>query len=257
MINKTLMGFSFILYHSTACGSAVYVDDLPMQGKKEMIAVLLHSERSNAKLLDIDFSDALKVEGVIGHISAQDITDEQNIWGVVIPDEPIFASGEVIHHGQVIAAIICSSLEVGEKARKLVKITYGDANINNPDAVYGLGNVLAKAGIEQLVSMPNFGGTQQLKRHLDDDDGITAKGEFTVEGTVAIGGQQHHYLEPHNVLVIPIGEKDEYTCYVGNQEPDCVQGRLARALNIPKHKITVKTKRVGGGFGGKERLALT
>ena len=248
------MCVDFILYYSTACGCAVYVDDIPMQGKREMIAVLVHSERSKAKLLGIDFSDALKVEGVIGHISAQDITEKQNIWGAIIPDEPIFASGEVIHHGQVIAAILCSSIEVGEKARKLVKIRYGDANTNNDDAVYGLGNILAKSGIAQLENMPNFGGPQQLKRHLDDDDKV-AIGEFAVEGTVAIGGQQHHYLEPHNVLVVPIGEKDEYTCYVGNQEPDCVQGRLARALNIPKHKIIVRTKRVGGGFGGKERFA--
>ena len=52
---------------------------------------------------------------------------------------------------------------------------------------------------------------------------------------------------------MPIGEKNEYIVYVGNQMPDGVQGKLAIALNIPKHKITIKTKRTGGAFGGKER----
>jgi xanthine dehydrogenase molybdopterin-binding subunit B len=33
-----------------------------------------------------------------------------------------------------------------------------------------------------------------------------------------------------------------------------VQSNLSRVLGVPRHKIIVKTKRLGGGFGGKERL---
>ena len=74
-----------------------------------------------------------------------------------------------------------------------------------------------------------------------------------MEGTLSIGGQQHFYMEPQNVLVVPIGEKDEYVVYGGGQWPDGAQGKLAKALNIAKNKITIKTKRTGGAFGGKER----
>ena len=223
-----------------------------MQGKHELCAILVFSDRANATILQIDFSEALKVEGVVGCISAQDISKEQNGWGTLVQDEPIFATGSVLHHGQVIAAIICSSVESGRVARSVVNVIYENSSrSDDSDCVYGLGDVLAKSGISALENMPNYGGPQHLRRYLDDDD--VDKQQLIVEGTIDIGGQQHSYLEPHNVLVVPIGEKNEFTVYTGCQMPDHVQGSLARVLNIPKNKITIKTKRTGGAFGGKER----
>ena len=73
-------------------------------------------------------------------------------------------------------------------------------------------------------------------------------------GSVAIGRQEHAYMETHSALVIPIGEKDEFVCYYTTQEPTTVQTNISKVLGVPKHKIIVKTKRTGGGFGGKERL---
>ena len=37
-----------------------------------------------------------------------------------------------------------------------------------------------------------------------------------------------------------------------NQNPSKVQESIAHVLGLPQHKIVVKTKRIGGGFGGKE-----
>ena len=222
-----------------------------MQGRNEVYAVLIHSERAEAEIKEIDFSKADAVEGVVGHICAQDLNEQQNFWGTIVTDEAVFASGRVVHHGQVIAALLCSSLEIGKQAKDLVRVTYGDAEVNNPCKVYGLGEIAGKSGICALEKLPSFGGPQRLRRYLDDES-VSVPGN-EAEGTISIGGQQHFYLEPHNVLVVPIGEKNEYIVYVGNQMPDGVQGKLARALNIPKHKITIKTKRTGGAFGGKER----
>ena len=222
-----------------------------MQGRHELFAILIHSERAHAEIKEIDFTEVDKVEGVVGHICAKDLNEDQNFWGAIIPDEPIFATERALHHGQVVAVILCSSYEVGRKVKDLVKVEYGDCNVNNPSTVYGLGEIFRISGIRALEKLPRFGDPQSLRRHLDDDC-LTVPGNL-VEGTISIGGQQHFYLEPHNVLVVPIGEKSEYIVYVGNQIPDGVQGKLAKALNIPKNKVTVKSKRTGGGFGGKER----
>jgi len=119
--------------------------------------------------------------------------------------------------------------------------------------MWSLGQFVRDCSIDALEKMPNFGGPQYLKRYLVKD-GTKAEGDHKMKGTISIGGQEHFYMEPHNVIVVPIGEKDEYVCHVGTQEPDFVQSRLAMVLDVPKHKITVKTKRIGGGFGGKERL---
>ena len=41
------------------------------------------------------------------------------------------------------------------------------------------------------------------------------------------------------------------------QEPGNVQQQVCVVLGLPQHKVTVRCKRTGGGFGGKERLLLS
>ena len=225
-----------------------------MQGKNELCAVLIFSERANARIKSIDFSAVEKIEGIVGHISAKDLSIDQNLFGderSKVFDEKVFASDRVDYHGQVLAALLCTSFELGRNSRQFVKVSYDDSEANSPSTLCGLGDLIEKDGIDAFEKVENFGGPQKLKRYLHVD--INHDSTNVVEGTVSIGGQQHFYMEPQNVLVVPIGEKDEYVVYGGGQWPDGAQGKLSKALNIAKNKITIKTKRTGGAFGGKER----
>ena len=256
IIFSTQANYSFI-----ASGSALYVDDIPMQGRNELCAVLIFSERANARINSIDFSAVDKIDGIVGHISAQDLSLDQNLFGGMAQDEKVFASDRVDYHGQVLAALLCTSFELGRNARQFVKVSYDDSPIlqqfsrfsraNSRSTLYGLGDLIEKEGINAFEKVENFGGPQKLKRYLDVD--LNHDLTNIVEGTVSIGGQQHFYMEPQNVLVLPIGEQDEYVVYGGGQWLDGAQGKLSKALNIAKNKITIKTKRTGGAFGGKER----
>ena len=225
-----------------------------MQGRNELCAVLVYSDRANGRIKEIDFSALDNSEGIYGHISAQDVSEQENLWGAIIQDEPVFAYERVSHHGQVIAALLCSSYEVGKNARSMVRVIYDNSDDTPAASVYGLNDVLQTSGISGLEKVSNFGGAQRLRRYLDNESMCSRQN--SVEGIVNIGGQHHFYLEPHNVLVVPVGEKDEYIVYSGNQVADGVQGKLAKALGIPKNKVTVRTKRTGGAFGGKERYIL-
>lgn len=49
-------------------------------------------------------------------------------------------------------------------------------------------------------------------------------------GTVALGRQEHAYMEPHSAIVIPTGEKDEYVCYFTTQV-------FVTSLYIPSNMI--------------------
>ena len=222
-----------------------------MQGRNELCAVLIFSERANARIKSIDFSAVEKIEGIVGHISAQDLNIDQNLFGGMAQDEKVFASDRGEHYGQVLAALLCTSFELGRNSRQFVKVSYDDSEANSPSTLCGLGDLIEKDGIDAFEKVENFGGPQKLKRYLDAD--LNHDSTNVVEGTVSIGGQQHFYMEPQNVLVVPIGEKDEYVVYGGGQWPDGAQGKLAKALNIAKNKITIKSKRTGGAFGGKER----
>ena len=52
-------------------GTAEFVDDMP-HFKDELCLVLVTSKRSEGKITSICFEEALKVPGVVGHISAND-----------------------------------------------------------------------------------------------------------------------------------------------------------------------------------------
>src|SRR3546814_3823575 len=72
-----------------------------------------------------------------------------------------------------------------------------------------------------------------------------------LQGRMEIGGQEHFYLEGHVALSIP-GEDDDVTVWSSTQHPGEVQHMVAHVLGVPNHAVTINTRRMGGGFGGKE-----
>ena len=61
--------------------------------------------------------------GVEGVVSASDLSPDQNLWGISwIQDEEVFASKTVLHHGQVLAALLCSNAQAGRLAAQKVVV---------------------------------------------------------------------------------------------------------------------------------------
>ncbi len=54
------------------------------------------SSKAHAYLLDIDASDALKMEGVVEFVCHRDLADDKNAFGITgVVDEEVFASNKV------------------------------------------------------------------------------------------------------------------------------------------------------------------
>ena len=49
-----------------------------------------------------------------------------NRWGVVIKEEELFASKEVLYHSQIIGAVAAETREIAQKAAGMVQVTYED-----------------------------------------------------------------------------------------------------------------------------------
>ena len=84
-----------------------------------------------------------------------------------------------------------------------------------------------------------------------DVDAAFKSAKNILEGTFINGGQDHFYLESQAALAVP-GEFDQLTVHSSTQNPSEVQDVIAHLLGLPINKVTVVTKRMGGGFGGKE-----
>ncbi len=214
-------------------GSANYIDDVAVPDGALHVAFAL-SNVAHGKIKSIDIDAARNSDGVHSVIIAEDI--ENLFIGPIRHDEPILASKEVVFFGQAIAAILADSHNQAKKAALLVK-----------------------AEIEEFESIVTIDQAMKSKSFLDDPI-IVSTGDSkkaiknaknTLTGSLSIGGQEHYYLEGQVAISIPT-EGNEMVVHSSTQNPTEVQHLVAHVLNVPQNAIEVITRRMGGGFGGKE-----
>ncbi|PSC76668.1 Xanthine dehydrogenase [Micractinium conductrix] len=217
-------------------GAAQYVDDIQLPAGA-LHAALVMSTKPHARILRLDTAAAAAMPGVHGVYTAKDIPGGNDI-GPVLHDEELLATDEVLFVGQPIAIVAAETEAQARAAAAAVMVDYEDlpAILDIDDAIE------ASAFMEGWGHMVECG----------DVDAAFAQGcEMVLEGETKMGGQEHFYLEPNASIVIP-GENDEYLSYSSTQCPDKHQKDICHVLGVPMHKVVVKTKRLGGGFGGKE-----
>ncbi len=106
------------VYHVT--GLATYTDDqLEPVGMLHCYPVL--SEHAHAHI-QVDFSKALSVAGVVTVLTAADVKGENNT-GPIIHDETLFPE-TVLYAAQPIVWVVAKSLEAAKQAAKLVIVNY-------------------------------------------------------------------------------------------------------------------------------------
>ncbi|KAH7730148.1 hypothetical protein AAVH_02640 [Aphelenchoides avenae] len=221
--------------HTT--GEAVYCDDIQVAGCLHLAYVM--SPVAHGTIDFVDYSEALEHPGVVGYVGHHDIPGELLIGH---GDTPVFAKQKVTYHGQPIAAIIADDHETARRAANLVKV-----NVAPEKPV-----VTIEEAIEaDSYHMKPFYVHSSMAEGGDLKTYEWSQYDKIIEGEVRMGGQEHFYLETQNCLVIP-GEDQELEVVSSTQCVNDVQGDVCRALGVPRHKVVVKVKRIGGGFGGKE-----
>ncbi|ETN75573.1 putative xanthine dehydrogenase, small subunit [Necator americanus] len=219
-------------------GEAVYCNDIRVANCLHMAFVM--SPIACGTLGSVDASDALAMDGVLAYIDDDDVMEGAKLGHH--SDTPVFVKDKITYHGQPIGAIVAVDHETARRAANAVRIEYSR---DQPIVT-----------IEDAIRENSFLG-QPLVIHsslLDNENVVKhdwSKYEHVVEGEIKMGGQEHFYLETQQCVVIP-HEDDELEILTSAQGVNDVQMETAKCLGIPAHKIVVKVKRIGGGFGGKE-----
>ncbi|CRK96356.1 CLUMA_CG009773, isoform A [Clunio marinus] len=220
-----------------ATGEAVYCDDIP-RFENELYLVLVLSEKAHAKVISIDATEALSQSGVHAFFSAKDLTVEQNLTGPMATDEEFFIREVVTSQGQALGAIVADNQLIAQRAARLVKVHYEELSpviLTMEDAIKH--NSIFPDHSSTLIN----GDVEKAFKTAD----------HVVSGEFRMGGQEHFYLETQAAIAIP-RDGDELEIFSSTQQPGDIQNRVASFLNIPSSRISVRTKRVGGAFGGKE-----
>ena len=205
-----------------ASGTAVFVDDMrPLYGEIDL--VLIRSTKAHAKLKKVDFSQALQSAGIVGSLSASDLNPEQNKWGLMIPDEEVFASEMVLYHGQIIGALACTDKSLGKAAVDKVKIEYQELPF-----VLNLKHATDHLKLN-LDDLDYFLQEEIIERH-QEEEAVKLDQTIDLQGTLRVPGVEHFYMEPQSVIAHPIGEKNELVVYHSTQEVTPTQKRIAHTV---------------------------
>lgn len=220
-------------------GAAQYVDDTAhARPMLEMWPVT--SPHAHARIVSIDTSEAAREPGVAIVLTAKDVPGMNDV-GAVRHDEPLFAEKETQFVGHIVAVVVGDSYDVCRRAAAKVKVEYEP-----------LPPIL---GIREAIAKESF-HTQPHVIRRGDCDAALAKAPHVIEGEFEIGGQEHFYLESQAAWALP-GEEGEVFVSSSTQHPSEIQAVVAHVLDLPRHKVTVQSPRMGGGFGGKETQGNT
>uniref|UniRef100_A0A8C5QJ37 aldehyde oxidase n=1 Tax=Leptobrachium leishanense TaxID=445787 RepID=A0A8C5QJ37_9ANUR len=218
-----------------ATGEAVYCDDMPpVDG--ELFLACVTSSRAHAKIVSMDFSEALAQPGVADIVTAADVpgTNECTLDDGVVS---LLAREEVLCVGQIICVVLADTPSRAKKAAAKVKIVY-----ENLEPV-----ILT---IEEAIANNSFFKPQRVMDYGEVDEAFKSADQVH-EGEIFIGGQEHFYMETQSMRVVPKGEDREIDVYVSSQDPTGIQDLLGAVLKVPSNRIYCHVKRVGGAFGGK------
>ncbi|MFT5162058.1 MAG: xanthine dehydrogenase large subunit [Alteromonadaceae bacterium] len=218
-------------------GEAVYVDDRPVL-PGQLHAAVGQSIHPHAKIISIDLTAVKAAPGVSAVITVDDVPGHVDI-GPVFPGDPVLAQGLVAFVGQPIFAVAASSHDLARKAAKLAKIEY---ELLEP--VLTVKDALAK---ENFVRPP-------YTMQRGDSAAAIEAAAHQLTGELSVGGQEHFYLEGQVSAAQPT-EDGGMEIFSSSQHPSEVQKLVAEVLAIPLNKVVVDTRRMGGGFGGKETQA--
>jgi aldehyde oxidoreductase len=105
-----------------ACGLAEFTADITLPDNKLELAQV-HSTEAHALINSVDISEALKMPGVVGIMTAKDIKGTNRIRAM-LPDQPVLCEDKVRTYGDPIAAVVALTRDQARAAAAAVKVEY-------------------------------------------------------------------------------------------------------------------------------------
>jgi probable selenate reductase molybdenum-binding subunit len=250
--------------YSLATGKAKYVDDFIMPNM--LYAKILTSPHAHAKIVNIDISEAEKLEGVhavICHTNVPRVLRTTAGQGYPEPspyDTPMF-DNKVRFVGDRVAAVAAETLAIAEEALKKIKVEYEVLKpiLDPKDAMKKNAPIIHDEKDAHVIIPIAYDPKKNLSASVDAVVGNLKKAcdeaDVVIEREYESHYAQHCPIEPH-ITSGYLDENDRLTIITSTQVPFHARRITAQTLQIPIKKIRVIKPRIGGGFGTKQEVLL-
>ena len=233
--------------HELALGDRGYVDDIRVDG---MLHASLHfTAHTRAKVLAIDSSKALAMEGVSAVFTAADIPGELMV-GIIYKDWPVMipVGGFTSYAGDVLAVVVAQDRITARAAAELIEVQYEVLRpITDPRSA------ITSSEIAVWKTTSNVLSTSTYKR--GDVDAAFAHCAHIVEQDFSTQRIEHAFLEPESTLAVPSEDGTRLHVYSGGQGIWDDRNDIANLLGLSHEQVTVELVTNGGAFGGKEDMS--
>ncbi|GLQ35201.1 xanthine dehydrogenase molybdopterin binding subunit [Amylibacter marinus] len=218
-------------------GRARYTDDIPMPAGALHLAFGL-SDVACGTLINIDLAQVRAARGVVAVLCAKNLKHSNDV-SPSAHDEPLLAIDRVHYIGQPMFLVIADTHTNARRAARLAKV-----EIDAHPPILSIDQALAAHSQFEDPIIFNKGNAKQALK--------TAPRRLT--GVIDMGGQEHFYLEGQAAAALP-QDNGDVLIHSSTQHPSEVQHKVAETLGLPFNAVRVETRRMGGGFGGKESQA--
>ncbi|MGC8542883.1 MAG: glyceraldehyde dehydrogenase subunit alpha, partial [Vulcanisaeta sp.] len=214
-------------------GTAKYVDDLEFPGT--LYLAILRSPVAHARLLKVDYSDALKMPGVVSVITGLNIAVENR------PRNFPMAKDEILYVGHPIAAVVAEDRYKAFDALERIQFDYEPlpAVVDPEDAL--------KDEVKAVEGMSNIGYRKTYRAGNPED--ALSRSDVVIETKLEISRVYPAAMEPRGLLSVYQGGR--LTVYASTQAPHFMRRFLKNAFGNLVSDIRVVQADVGGAFGSK------
>lgn len=231
-----------------ATGHATYADDITLPGM--LHAKTLRSPHAHAKIVSIDVSKAMELDGVHAVITGSDMPIK---YGVIpwTPDENALALEKVRFIGDEVAAVAAIDEDTANAALDLIEVEYEvlHAFLDPREAL-----ATTEPAIHDQKPKKDGSSRGNVSKHVKlefgDVDQAMEQAAVVVEHDYSFHGTTHTAIEPH-CAIGSFSADGLLTVWSSTQITHYVQRALARVLELPESKVRVIQPCLGGAFGGK------
>ncbi|HKV71646.1 MAG TPA: molybdopterin cofactor-binding domain-containing protein [Gemmatimonadales bacterium] len=223
-------------------GALKFADDLSLP--RMLYGKLLRSPHPHARIVSIDTSRALALDGVKAVLTGKDTPIPFGILPVS-QDEHALCPDHVRFVGDPVAAVAATTEEAATAALDLIAVRYE--------------LLPAIASPEQAVTTPeprihDYGDSGNLHKLINLEFGDVEEGfaeaDHVREDLFFFEGNTHLPMEQHACLA-DWSADGKVTLWSSTQTPHYVHRALAKVLELPPARVRVIACPNGGGFGGK------
>ena len=231
-------------------GEGRYLDDL---GHDALQVAFVRSPHAHARIVDIDVSAALDVEGLVAIYVHEDLPERvAKPLPVLIPHPALTAprtghalAKDIVRHvGEPIAMVVARDRYVAEDIAERISVTYETLT-----PVVGLER--AAAGIDRVHPDVDGNVAAHLVQEVGDARHAITAAPQRLAFRLEVERSASTPLETRGVYARWDAQDDSLRVYSSTQTSTSVRAALAAALGLADAKVEVVAPDVGGGFGVK------